>query len=157
MKERLKPILMQAAKAVFIYSFTGGLYLLLETFYRGYSFLEMYYLAGILGVITIIANEFFSYEMDYLLQVLIMTTIGTLAEGCCGLLFNYDFHIWDYRGLPGTFFWGHCNVLFVFAWAILFALVIPLIDYIDWRIFHYMKDTPPYYKIFGKKVFQFKE
>jgi hypothetical protein len=86
-----------------------------------------------------------------------MTAIGILAEGTCGLLYNYDYHIWDYRGLPGTFFWNQCNAIFAIAWFILFAIVIPLIDYIDWRVFHYKEDTPPYYKIFGKVIFQFKK
>ena len=121
------------------------------------SFLEMYYLAGFLGVIAIFINNFMSYDTDYLLQCSIMTAIGTLGEGITGIIFNSDFHIWDYRGLPGTFFFDQCNVLFVIAWFIVIFIMIPILDYIEWRIFDFLPDTPPYYIIFGKKVFQFKE
>ena len=147
-----------AAKCLFVYAFAGGVYLLIETFFRGYTFLEMYYLAGLLGLIMLAVNEYvFTYDTDYLIQVSSLTLVGTLAEGICGYLYNYDFHIWDYRGLPGTFFGGQCNILFVIAWLIIFSVMIPVLDYIDWRVFKYMENTPPYYKIFGHKIFQFKK
>ena len=130
---------------------------MMETLYRGYSFMEMYYLAGLLGVIAIFVNNFMSYETDYILQCSVMTVIGTLGEGITGVIFNSDFHICDYRGLPGTFFFNQCNVIFVFAWFTVIFFMIPILDYIEWKIFKFLPDTPPYYKIFGKKVFQFKD
>ncbi len=157
MKDIFKKYLKELAKMFFIYCFSGGSYLMMETLYRGYSFMEMYYLAGLLGVIAIFVNNFMSYETDYILQCLIMTFIGTLGEGITGILFNSDFHIWDYRGLPGTFFFNQCNIIFVFAWFTVIFFMIPILDYIEWKIFKFLPDTPPYYKIFGKKVFQFKD
>ena len=130
---------------------------MIETLFRGYTFLEMYYLAGFLGVLTMFVNNFMSYDTDYLLQCSIATVIGTAGEGITGIIFNSDFHIWDYRNLPGTFFYDQCNVIFCIAWFIVIFLSIPVIDYIEWRIFDFLPDTPPYYMIFGKKVFQFKE
>ena len=130
---------------------------MIETLFRGYTFLEMYYLAGFLGILAVYVNNFLSYETDYLLQCTIMTCIGTIAEGITGVIINSDFHIWDYRSLPGTFFCDQCNIIFVFAWFLVFFLTIPVIDYIEWRIFYFLPDTPPYYKIFGKIVFQFEE
>lgn len=145
-------------KILFTFAFTGGVYLLLESLWRGYTFLEMYYLAGFLGLITLAINEFFlEYDNEFLLQVLFCTVIGTLAEGICGYLYNYDYHIWDYRKLPGTFFNGQCNIFFAFAWFVVFFFLIPILDYIDWKVFKYKEDTPPYYVFFGKKVFQFKD
>ena len=157
MKNFVKHYLKELAKLFFIYCFSGGVYLMIETLYRGYTFLEMYYLAGFLGVIAIFVNNFMSYDTDYLLQCSIMTAIGTLGEGITGIIFNSDFHIWDYRGLPGTFFFDQCNVLFVIAWFIVIFIMIPILDYIEWKIFKFLPDTPPYYIIFGKKIFQFKE
>jgi hypothetical protein len=43
------------------------------------------------------------------------------------------------------------------VWYILVAIIIPILDYIDWKLFDYKKDTPPYYVVLGKKVFQFKK
>lgn len=157
LKSAFKLVLLYIAKTLFIFALTGGIYLLIESFFRGYTFLEMYYLAGVIGVIATILCRFFTYNMDHILKTLIMTVIGTAFEGLCGILYNYDFHIWDYRALPGTFFYGQCNVIFVVAWFLIFFILIPLIDYIDWKVFHYKEDTPPYYMIFGKKVFQFKK
>ena len=157
MKTHLKNLRDLIFKGLFVYALAGGIYLLIESFFRGYTFLEMYYLAGFLGVLCLLLNEYaFTYNTDFILQVLINTVLGTLAEGTCGYFFNYDFHIWDYRGLPGTFFNQQCNVIFVLAWLLIYTFVIPLLDYIDWKVFHYMEDTPPYYMIFGRKVFQFK-
>ena len=154
---KLKPLIKELAKLWFIYCFSGGVYLMIETLFRGYTFLEMYYLAGFLGILAVYVNNFLSYETDYLLQCTIMTCIGTIAEGITGVIINSDFHIWDYRSLPGTFFCDQCNIIFVFAWFLVFFLTIPVIDYIEWRIFYFLPDTPPYYKIFGKIVFQFEE
>ena len=33
---------------------------------------------------------------------------------------------------------------------------IPILDLIEWKVFKYKPETPPYYKVFGKKIFQFK-
>lgn len=157
---KLKLYAMVFAKYIFTFCFAGGLYLFIETFYRGYTFLEMYYLAGIIGIIVQYLNDdtdLFTYESDFLLQLLVYTCIGTMFEGLCGYFYNYDYHIWDYRGLPGSFFFDQCNIFFVFAWFLVFLFVVPILDYISWRVFNYMPDTPPYYKILGKKVFQFKK
>lgn len=156
-KDSFKHYLKELAKMFFIYCFSGGVYLMIETLFRGYTFTEMYYLAGFLGIIAMMVNNFMSYDTDYLLQCTIMTAIGTLGEGLTGVFFNSDFHIWDYRGLPGTFFHDQCNVIFVVAWFGVIFIMIPVLDYIEWRIFKFLPDTPPYYMIFGKKVFQFKE
>ncbi len=131
------------------------MYLLIETLYRGYTFLEMYYLAGFLGILAMLANNFMTYDLDYIIQCLIMTAVGTLGEGTVGVLFNSDHHIWDYRGLPGTFFYDQCNILFVGAWFVLFFILVPILDFIEWDIFDYMPDTPPYYMIFGHKISPF--
>ena len=75
----------------FIYSFTGGVYLAIETLYRGYSFMGMYYLAGVIGIMAyFINNTIMSYKTDFTIQVIVMTIIGTFLEGLYGNLFNMD-------------------------------------------------------------------
>ena len=156
MKRILKATFVEIIKLLFIYAFSGGLYLLIETLYRGRTYLEMFYLAGFIGILGMLANNFMSYDFDYIIQCCIMTIVGTLGEGTTGILFNSDHHIWDYRGLPGTFFWTQCNIFFVFAWFVMFFLLVPVLDFIEWDIFDYMPDTPPYYMIFGHKISPFK-
>ena len=155
MKQFLKSAFTEIIKLLFIYAFSGGLYLLIETLYRGRTYLEMFYLAGFLGILAMLANNFMSYNLDYIIQCLIMTIIGTLGEGTTGILFNSDFHIWDYCGLWGTFFCNQCNIMFVGVWFVLFFILIPVLDFVEWDIFDYMPDTPPYYMIFGHKISPF--
>ena len=155
MKQFLKATFVEIVKLLFIYAFSGGLYLLVETLYRGRTYLEMFYLAGFLGILAMLANNFMSYDLDYIVQCLIMTAVGTLGEGTTGVLFNSDHHIWDYRGLWGTFFYDQCNIMFVGVWFVLFFLMVPVLDFIEWDIFDYMPDTPPYYMIFGHKISPF--
>lgn len=145
-------ILKTIAKIFFIYCFSGGLYVMFETIFRGYSFMTMYYLGGALGILAYFLNNVFSYDMDFLLQCGICTVIGTISEGVVGTIFNADYHMWDYRNLPFSFFNDQCNVMFVGIWFILFAVCIPIFDYIGWKCWN---EPKPYYKIFGKTVFTF--
>lgn len=52
---------------------------------------------------------------------------------------------------------GQVCVPFMLLWVLLISICIPLLDWIDWKIFNYKENTPPYYKLFGKKIFQFKK
>ena len=122
---------------------------MIETLYRGYSFIEMYYLAGFIGVFAYFLNNIFSYEMDFILQCLTCTVFGTFGEGLVGNLFNTDYHIWDYRNLPLSFWNDQINLIFIFAWFILFVIFIPLLDYIGWKCWN---EDKPYYKILNKKI-----
>lgn len=145
----MKKFLIFLSKVLLIYSFSGGLYLMIETLYRGYTYLEMYYLAGILGVIAYFINNILSYDFDFSLQVLIMTAIGTFGEGLVGNIFNKDYHIWDYRMLPLSFWNDQCNLIFVLCWLVLFIIGIPLLDYIGYKCWN---EPKPYYKVFGKII-----
>ena len=67
-----------------------------------------------------------------------------------------NYTIWDYRSLPLSFWNDQINLIFFLFWIIIVAIIIPILDYIDWKLFDYKPDTPPYYKVFGKIIFQFK-
>lgn len=128
-----------------------------EMLFRGYSHISMFLLAGFCGVFIIDSlNNIFSFDMDYLLQIIIATTLCTIAEGFAGIIVNkwLNLDIWDYSNLPFTFFYGQCNLYFVGAWTLLVAVGIIICDFINYYI---LKDdcTVPYYKIFGKKIFKF--
>ena len=60
----------------------------------------MMYCASICAIPMVVLNNFFSYEMDFGLQVLICTLFATGNEWITGLLVNRDYHIWDYRDVP---------------------------------------------------------
>lgn len=134
----------------------GFLYFIIECIYKQrMSHWTMFILAGIVGLLAMLLNDKFTYEMDFLLQILICTILTTIFEYIVGILFNYDYSIWDYRNLYFQIN-GQISLLFSCIWALLFSIAIPILDYIEWKVFKYDPETAPYYKIFGKNIFQFK-
>lgn len=147
MKDNLKNIM----RILFFYCFAGGLYMTLELIYRQYTDYHMFYLAGIIGLLILYINEWLDYDMDFIIQVFICGTCALFGELICGLLFNTDYHIWDYRELPFNFL-GQIQLYFAIVWYILAAIFIPILDYIDYHMFPRDGIKRPYYKIFGRFI-----
>lgn len=137
MKTTIKKLIKIFIKIIFTYAFSGGLYLLIELAYRQYTFLEMYYLAGFIGLIAMFFNNIFTYRTDYLLQVFSVGSICIFGEGLVGNLLNMDYHMWDYRSLVGSFWNDQINIFFMIAWYLIVAIIIPVLDYIDWKLFDF--------------------
>ena len=152
----MKKVLKVIAKLIFTYALCGGLYLIIEMLWRNHTLLSMFWLAGFLGLFAMFFNNIFSYETDYIIQVLSVSIIATFFEGLFGNIYNMNYTIWDYRNLPLSFWNDQINLIFFLFWIIIVAIIIPILDYIDWKLFDYKPDTPPYYKVFGKIIFQFK-
>ena len=152
----MKKVLKVIAKLIFTYALCGGLYVMLELAWRGRSDISMLLLSGFLGLFAMFFNNIFSYETDYIIQVLSVSIIATFFEGLFGNVYNMDYAIWDYRNLPLSFWNDQINLIFFLFWIIIVAIIIPILDYIDWKLFNYKPDTPPYYKVFGKIIYQFK-
>ena len=117
----------------------------------------MFILVGTLSVLFIdTPNNIWGFDLDYTIQVAISTVACTVGEGITGLIVNPKYHVWDYSTLPGTFFWGQCNIFFVFFWILLIGFIgIPLCDAYN---YYFGRIEPcPYYKIGGKTIFKFKE
>lgn len=132
----------------------GFIYYMIECFYRGYSDISMFILAGLLGVFCIdTPNNIWSFNLDYGLQVLISTIFCIIGEGITGLIINVwlGLNVWNYSNLWGTFFFGQCNVFFCVIWMLIVGLFgIFYCDGYDYYICHML--PCPYYKI-GNKVF----
>ena len=152
----MKKVFKVIAKLIFTYALCGGLYVMLELAWRGRSDISMLLLSGFLGLFAMFFNNIFSYETDYIIQVLSVSIIATFFEGLFGNVYNMDYAIWDYRNLPFSFWNDQINLIFFLFWIIIVAIIIPILDYIDWKLFNYKPDTPPYYKVFGKIIYQFK-
>lgn len=138
-------------RILFFYCFSGGVYMTLELIYRQRTDWTMFYLAGFIGLLILYINEWLSYDMDFIMQVFICGTCALLGELICGLLFNADYHIWDYRNLPFNFL-GQIQLYFAFIWYILVIIFIPILDYIDYHMFSRKGIEKPYYKVFGKVI-----
>lgn len=128
----------------------------IEIVYRGWTHWSMALLSGILGILCIdTPNNIFRYDLDYSIQVLISTTLCTIGEGITGLIVNVklELDVWDYSTLPFTFFYGQCNLFFVFAWVLIIGCF--GIFFCDAYWYYICKDSEqPYYKLFGKEFFR---
>lgn len=137
----------------------GFIYCMIEILFRGWSHWSMFVLTGFLGVFCVDSiNNTLSFDCDYIVQILISTILCTIGEGISGIILNVwlQLNVWDYSKMAfGTFFFGQCNVLFCFAWALIISVVI---FYCDAYNYYILKIEPcPYYIIFGHKLLQFKE
>lgn len=153
-----KALLYRILCHVFIFLFSGSVYYCMEIIFKKShsSHWTMFLLAGFSALFFIDGlNDMFSYDMDYLLQIIICATAITIGELAVGLCFNSSYGIWDYRNMPFNYN-GQICLPFYFLWMFLSAIFIPFLDFIEWKIFRYKEDTPPYYKVFEKKIFQFK-
>lgn len=154
----MKKICNLVVKYVTIFVFCGLSYVGLELLYRQRSHYTMFLLAGLCGTLFLsILNNFYTYETDYLFQVLICGILCTTSEWICGRLFNSDYRIWDYRELPFSSPDGQINLFFAIAWCVICAVFIPVLDFIEWKIFHYREEISPYYMILGKKFTPYDE
>ena len=136
--------------------FLGGtLYTAIEIAYRGFSHVSMFILAGIIAILIALLNDFvYTFETDYIIQVLTAAVIATIGEGITGIIVNIilKLNVWNYSGLWGNFFFNQCNVFYCMAWIIICAFSIPILDILEYQCFNGEK---PYYKIFGKVIYKY--
>ena len=80
----------------------GAGYVLLELLYRGRSHYSMF-LAG--GVCFLLLGKLEEVEprLPGVIRPLVGAGIITTVELATGLIFNRDYAVWDYRGIPGNF------------------------------------------------------
>lgn len=125
-------------------TFSGVIYTSIELLFRGRTYWSMFFLAFIVGILlSIINDEILEFDDYYEKQVLLGTFICIVFEGLFGILFNQDYHIWDYRGLWGSFFYNQLNFIFCGAWMLITAFGIPLLDFVQYKL----KIAPkPYYR-----------
>lgn len=138
-------------RLVFFYCFAGGLYMTLELFYRQRTDWTMFYLAGLIGLLLLVINEWLSYDTDFIFQIFICGSCALLGELVFGMIFNSDYHIWDYRELPFNCM-GQIQLYFAVIWYVLSAIFIPVLDHIDYLMFPREGIQKPYYMMICKKI-----
>ena len=149
----MNEIIKHVIRKLILFVLCGAVYCGIELAYRQWTHVSMFCLAGLLGILCIdTPNNIFGYDLDYSIQVLISTILCTIGEGITGLIVNVKLglNVWDYSTLPLTFFYGQCNLFFVFAWALIIGCF--GIFFCDAYWYYICKDNEqPYYKMFGKE------
>lgn len=104
----------------------GGIYLLIELAYRGYTHWTMLPLAAVIFVSAGVLDEGENPPPVWK-QVVIGTAIATALEFVAGLILNVwlGLGVWDYSNLPGNVL-GQICPQFTLAWAFLMVISIRL-------------------------------
>ncbi len=131
-------------------------YITIEVCFRGYSYLLMGIVGGIILLLIDQINERISWNIDLIVYGIIGSSIATLFEFFIGETVKI-LHInpmWDYSNLPFNFDGVIC-LPFSLLWIILSIIGVLIADAINYYVF---EELPiPYYKIFGKTVIQYKK
>ena len=107
-------------KKAYLFTVGGGTYVTLELLWRGRSHWTMFALGG--GCFLAIGKlKKRLPRVNAALRAVLGSGICTAGELATGLLFNRDFHIWDYRALPLNYR-GQICLPFSLLWVPLSAL-----------------------------------
>lgn len=125
----------------------GFSYVIIELIWRAYSHISMFFVGGICFVIIGGINEFYTYEMNLIDQMLISSIAITIIEFIAGCIVNIwlGWNVWDYSSVPFNIL-GQVCILYMFLWFLLSAVAIIFDDYLRYWLF---KEDKPHYKIFN--------
>jgi uncharacterized membrane protein len=123
----------------------GTIYVLIELAWRGYSHISMFILGALCFVLLGGINEFFSWELGMIWQMLIGASIVTSLEFIVGAVVNIwlELEVWDYSNLPLNFM-GQICLPFSLAWVLLSGIAIVVDDYLRYWLFG---EEKPHYNI----------
>lgn len=131
-------------------------YITIECCYRGYSYIVMGIVGGLVMLILDSVNDRFSWDIDMTVYGLVGAFSATAFELVIGELLKYFGQpaMWDYSNMPLNFDGVIC-LPFSIIWFFLSYIAVFVADGINYYVF---EELPvPYYNLFGKTVIRFKE
>lgn len=142
-KQKLEKVVYTMIKYFILFSVGGMSYMTIELLYRQRSTVGMAYLSGVCFIIIGALNNIIPWSMKMWKQALIGGFfIITPLEYVFGIIFNQDYHIWDYRN-QFLHVNGQICLLFSLIWCLISVGCIILDDYL--RFFIFGEDKPKYY------------
>lgn len=139
-------MLKKLGKYLILLTIGGGIYVVIELLWRGYSHWTMFLLGGLCFICCGLLNEIIPWEMALSKQMMIGAVIVTALEFLTGLLVNrkLGWNVWDYSHVPFNILGQVCPI-FMIAWYYLSGVAIILDDYLRYWLFH---EDKPKYKLF---------
>lgn len=131
--------------------FTGGLiYILIELLFRGRTHWSMFLVGGMCFVFVGGLNNWFTWELSIVRQMLYSSIIITVIEFVAGLVLNVwlGWNVWDYSNMPLNLY-GQICLPFMIAWFFLAFVAILVDDFLRWRWFG---ERFPEYHFFTKEA-----
>ena len=126
-----------ARKATVLALCGGGLYVLLELLWRGFSHWTMFLLGGGCFALIGLLNELFPWQMPLLLQGVIGAFgIVTPLEFVTGCVVNLGlgWGVWDYTDMPLNLL-GQVCLPFALLWVPVAVAAVVLDDWLRWKFF----------------------
>lgn len=119
--------------------------MMVEILYRGHTHPSMLVLGGVCFVCCGLINEFFTWDMPLVKQMLISSLVITTFELIAGLILNVGIglNVWDYSAIPMNFM-GQICLPFTLVWFLISAPVIVFDDIIRCVLFG---EEEPRYKL----------
>lgn len=130
---------------------TGGLiYILIELLFRGRTHWSMFLVGGMCFVLIGGLNNWFTWELSIVRQMLYSAIIITAIEFVSGLILNVwlGWNVWDYSNMPLNLY-GQICLPFMVAWFFLAFVAILVDDFLRWRWFG---ERFPEYHLFTKEA-----
>lgn len=89
-------------KYLFLFSFGGIVYILIELLWRGYSHWSMFVLGGACFLLLGLINEKYTWDIPLFIQMLIGSFIITIMEFIAGCILNLwlGLNVWSYADMP---------------------------------------------------------
>lgn len=133
-------------KYLFLFSFGGIIYVIIEMLWRGYSHWSMFILGGACFLLLGLINEKYTRDIPLILQMLFGTFIITSLEFIAGCILNLwlGLNVWDYYDLPFNIL-GQICLPYMFLWFLLSPVCILVDDYMRYLFFG---EEKPSYRLF---------
>lgn len=154
----MKKFLQHVFEYLILFFIYGGIYFIIECIYKNkISDYRMFILGGTIGCLIGLVNNIFTFDTDILLQGLFGALVTTLLEAVLGYQWNVieGLAIWNYKRIPFSAVEGQVNLIFFILWIFLSLFCVFTDDLINYYILKYK--PIPYYKLFGKTIFRFKD
>lgn len=136
---------MRAVRPLVLFCVGGAVYIMMELLWRGYSHWTMFIVGGLCFVLIGLINEFYTYEMPLVKQMLIGSCIVTSVEFISGCIINLwlGWNVWDYSDMPLNIL-GQVCLAYMVLWFLLSGAAIILDDYLRYWWFD---EEYPHYRI----------
>ncbi len=133
-------------KYLFLISFGGIVYILIEMLWRGYSHWSMFVLGGLCFLLLGLINEKYTWDIPLFIQMLIGSFIITVMEFIAGCILNLwlGLNVWSYADMPYNIL-GQVCLPYMILWFFLSPVCIITDDYMRYAFFD---EEKPHYKIF---------
>lgn len=130
-------------KYMFLFSFGGIVYLIIELLWRGYSHWSMFILGGMCFVCLGLINKKYTWDIPLILQMLYGAFIITVLEFVAGCILNLrlGLNVWDYSNMPLNIL-GQVCLPYMALWFFLSPVCIVVDDYLRYLFFN--EEKPRY-------------